>query len=109
MTYKHEISEVTSPYRADSLQPTSPPLPPATVIVPSPKEGNGSIVPTSSPPGKSYNRSTTLVALGAGIGIGGAIVLAVGIFVIWYNRRKRRLGLTGSCEAPPEAPKGDSL
>ncbi|CDO98035.1 unnamed protein product [Coffea canephora] len=65
----------------------------------SPGNGNAALNPPA-PPGQGSNR-TTLVALGVGIGIGGAIVLVcVGIFLIWYKRRKRR--------HPPD-PKGDSF
>lgn len=64
---------------------------------PSPGNGDASLNPPAPP--RQGSNSTTLVALGVGIGIGGAIVLVfVGIFVIWYKRRKRR--------HPPD-PKGD--
>ena len=56
------------------------------------------------------SRDTALVALGVGIGIGGAVVLVfVCVFVVWYKRSKRRrrrllvddpvstLGLKGGC------------
>ncbi|XP_051147654.1 proline-rich receptor-like protein kinase PERK1 [Andrographis paniculata] len=47
-----------------------------------------------SPLGKASSQSsnrTTLIALGVGIGIGGLVVLVcVGIFVLWYKRRKRK-------------------
>ncbi|XP_055825984.1 proline-rich receptor-like protein kinase PERK1 isoform X2 [Solanum dulcamara] len=80
----------------NATTPTSPDLAnqpsPATSIIPPPSSVNG-----SSPmgvPSKGSSNNTTLVALGVGIGIGGALVLiCVGIFALWYKRRKRRLGL----------------
>ncbi|CAI9766101.1 unnamed protein product [Fraxinus pennsylvanica] len=62
--------------------------------------------PIPPPPPGSSNRNTTLLALGVGIGIGGAIVLVcVGIFVLWYKRRNRRLGLNDFAYAPEQGPK----
>ncbi|XP_022852092.1 proline-rich receptor-like protein kinase PERK1 [Olea europaea var. sylvestris] len=64
------------------------------------------LTPEAAPPGSS-NRNTTLLALCVGIGIGGAIVLVcVGIFVLWYKRRKRRLGLNNFAYASEQGPKG---
>ncbi|CAA2982139.1 proline-rich receptor kinase PERK15 [Olea europaea subsp. europaea] len=63
------------------------------------------LTPEAAPPGSS-NRNTTLLALCVGIGIGGAIVLVcVGIFVLWYKRRKRRLGLNNFAYASEQGPK----
>nr|XP_018629339.1 proline-rich receptor-like protein kinase PERK15 isoform X2 [Nicotiana tomentosiformis] len=78
----------------------SPPSP-ATLIIPPPTSGNG-----TSRTGAPSSNSTTLVALGVGIGIGGALVLiCVGIFALWYKRRKKRLGLDGFGHAPSQGPK----
>ncbi|XP_059303199.1 proline-rich receptor-like protein kinase PERK15 isoform X1 [Lycium ferocissimum] len=79
----------------NATPPPSPPSPevtsqpsPATSIIPPPSSNN------TTPRGSS--NSTTIVALGVGIGIGGALVLiCVGIFALWYKRRKKRLGLEG--------------
>ncbi|CAK9161486.1 unnamed protein product [Ilex paraguariensis] len=72
----------------------------------SPPAGNGSSTPTSSPPAPSSD--SRYVALGVGVGIGGALVLVcVGIFVIWYKRRKRRLALAGSLLITQQGPKDD--
>nr|GEY55344.1 proline-rich receptor-like protein kinase PERK15 [Tanacetum cinerariifolium] len=47
--------------------------------------------PTTSPSVQTSRNSSALVALGVGIGIGGAVVLVfVCIFVVWYKKRKRR-------------------
>lgn len=91
---------------------TAPPSPdvarqpsPATLIIPPPSSVNGS----STPPNGSANK-TTIVALGVGIGIGGALVLiCVGIFTLWYKRRKRRLGLNGFGHAPSSQDPKDNL
>ncbi|KAF3649673.1 Proline-rich receptor-like protein kinase PERK2 [Capsicum annuum] len=73
---------VTPPGSGVASQPS-----PATSIIPPPSIG--------APP-KGSSNSSTLVALGVGIGIGGALVLiCVCIFLLWYRRRKKRLGLNG--------------
>ncbi|KAL2555111.1 proline-rich receptor-like protein kinase PERK15 [Forsythia ovata] len=83
---------------------TSGPPSPAVLLFPPPTSGN--LTPEAAPPPGPSNRNTTLLALGVGIGIGGTIVLVcVGIFVIWYKRRKRRLGLNGFAYAPEHGPK----
>ncbi|KAJ8553334.1 hypothetical protein K7X08_024012 [Anisodus acutangulus] len=82
----------------NATNPPAPPSPdvasqrsPATSIIPPPSSGNG-----SNTTGHGSSNNTTLVALGVGIGIGGALVLiCVGIFALWYKKRKRRLGLDG--------------
>ncbi|KAI3463334.1 hypothetical protein Pfo_019997 [Paulownia fortunei] len=86
--------------------PFSPPGPPSPAVLlfppPPPENGTPAVVRPAS------SNSTILVALGVGIGIGGAIVLVgVGIFVIWYKRRMRLLGLDGFAYAPPQWPKDD--
>ncbi|PIM97420.1 Serine/threonine protein kinase [Handroanthus impetiginosus] len=109
------------PGAAPSPISPSPPAPPPPVVLllpppppengPSPPE-NGTPPAVAVPPTGSSN-NPTLVALGVGIGIGGAIVLVcVGIFVIWYKRRKRRrLGKEGFAYGPPypQGPKDDSF
>nr|XP_043624948.1 proline-rich receptor-like protein kinase PERK15 [Erigeron canadensis] len=80
---------------------TSPPSPPTPLIpnvttsfplFPPPNASSINSEPNQSPPGKTGSKSNpTLVALGVGIGIGGAVVLVfVCIFAVWYKRRKRR-------------------
>ncbi|KAL0354677.1 UNVERIFIED_CONTAM: Proline-rich receptor-like protein kinase PERK1 [Sesamum radiatum] len=94
------------------ISPPAPPGPPspAVLLFPPPLSENGTPPGVAIPPPGSSNR-TTLLALGVGIGIGGAIVLVcVGIFVIWYKRRKRKLlGMAGFAYAPPQpqGPKDD--
>ncbi|KAH6820968.1 proline extensin-like receptor kinase 1 [Perilla frutescens var. hirtella] len=77
--------------------PTSSPRPPSPVefVLPPPPPENITQTAAVAPPPvmisprRASSNSTTLVALGVGIGIGGTIVLVcVGIFVIWYTRRK---------------------
>lgn len=81
------VNSSTTPPSTDVASPPSP----ATLVIPPPSSVNG-----SSTPAKGSSNNTTLVALGVGIGIGGALVLiCVAIFVLWYKRRKRRLGLDG--------------
>lgn len=83
-----------SPFPDVASQPS-----PATSIIPPPTSVNGSSTTGAPPKGSSSN--TTLVTLGVGIGIGGALVLiCVGIFALWYKRRKRRLGLDDFGHAP---------
>uniref|UniRef100_A0A5B7BX59 non-specific serine/threonine protein kinase n=1 Tax=Davidia involucrata TaxID=16924 RepID=A0A5B7BX59_DAVIN len=112
---------MSSPPPGASPVPTSPPAPVATttppapaatespaslVTSPPPPVRNGSLPPILPPPRSPNN--TTLIALGVGVGIGGTIVLiAVGIFVCWYKRRKRSLGLAGSYVIPPQGPKDE--
>ncbi|XP_073143459.1 proline-rich receptor-like protein kinase PERK15 [Henckelia pumila] len=86
---------------------SSPPLSSADNVT-KPESGipvaAGAVAATPRP-----TNGTTLVALGVGIGIGGAIVLVcVGIFVIWYRRRKRRRGLNGFACAS-QGPKAASI
>ncbi|KAI3519505.1 hypothetical protein L1887_08679 [Cichorium endivia] len=84
---------------------TSPPLPldplvgnvttpPAATfpLLTSTNESSIGSEPTLSPPAQNQSRNNSaLVALGVGIGIGGAVVLVfVAAFVVWYKRRKRR-------------------
>ncbi|XP_071691983.1 proline-rich receptor-like protein kinase PERK15 [Rutidosis leptorrhynchoides] len=71
--------------------------PPVTTLPLFPPPDAGPVIvsePNPSPPhaqNRSNSSNPTLVALGVGIGIGGAIVLVfVGLFVVWYKRRKRR-------------------
>ncbi|XP_048140673.1 proline-rich receptor-like protein kinase PERK1 isoform X2 [Rhodamnia argentea] len=78
---------------APATNSTSP-LPPPPPSAPAPAPPNGGL-----PPG-------TLAALIAGIGIGGLIVLVgVGIFVVFYRKRKRRRLELGSY--PAQGPKDD--
>ncbi|KAL0415230.1 UNVERIFIED_CONTAM: Proline-rich receptor-like protein kinase PERK1 [Sesamum latifolium] len=98
----------SSPPPGAAPGPISPPAPPgppspAVLLFPPPLSENGTPPGVAIPPPGSSNR-TTLLALGVGIGIGGAIVLVcVGIFVIWYKRRKRKLlGMAGFAYAPPQ-------
>ncbi|KAL2243339.1 proline-rich receptor-like protein kinase PERK1 isoform X1 [Sesamum indicum] len=106
---------MSSPSPGAAPGPISPPAPPgppspAVLLFPPPLPENGTPPGVAIPPPGSSNR-TTLLALGVGIGIGGAIVLVcVGIFVIWYKRRKRKLlGMAGFAYAPPQpqGPKDD--
>ncbi|KAJ9537609.1 hypothetical protein OSB04_030342 [Centaurea solstitialis] len=109
---------------APETSPPSPPSPPsstdinATAAPPTaaatfpllPPSNGTSIVSepnsNSSPPPAVQNRSgggnnnSALVALGVGIGIGGAVVLVfVCVFVVWYKRRKRRRRAAAAEEA----------
>lgn len=88
---------MSSPPLSLTISPPSPPKPESAVSA-------GAVVASPHP-----TNGTTLVALGVGIGIGGAIVLVcVGIFVIWYKRRRRRHGLNGFAYAS-QGPKDDSF
>ncbi|XP_048140672.1 proline-rich receptor-like protein kinase PERK1 isoform X1 [Rhodamnia argentea] len=79
---------------ATSATNSTSPLPPPPPSAPAPAPPNGGL-----PPG-------TLAALIAGIGIGGLIVLVgVGIFVVFYRKRKRRRLELGSY--PAQGPKDD--
>ncbi|KAG8388340.1 hypothetical protein BUALT_Bualt02G0115500 [Buddleja alternifolia] len=103
---------MSSPPPGAALATTTPPsLPgppsPVVLILPPSIPDNGTRTAAATPPPPPSN-STTLVALGMGIGIGGAIVLVcVGIFVIWYKRRKKRLRLGGFAYAPSQGSKDD--
>lgn len=88
-----------SPGNATAAPPLtdSPPAPP-----PPPPGANGSF--TAVPPPSISSNNQVRMALLIGIGIGGLIMLVcVGIFVFWYKRRKRALGLYG----PEQGPKGE--
>lgn len=102
-------SSTSSPPVNDTITVGQPPPSPGVLLLPPPPGGNERVF--SSPPPSGSSNKTTLVALGVGIGIGGAIVLfCVGIFVLWYKRRKRRLGLNGfSYAPPPHGPKSEIL
>lgn len=90
---------VAAPPLSFTISPPSPPKPESGIPV-----SAGAVVASPRP-----TDGTTLVALGVGIGIGGAIVLVcVGIFVIWYRRRRRRNGLNGFAYAS-QGPKDDSF
>ncbi|KAG8362874.1 hypothetical protein BUALT_BualtUnG0028200 [Buddleja alternifolia] len=103
---------MSSPPPGAALATTTPPsLPgppsPVVLILPPSIPDNVTRTAAATPPPPPSN-STTLVALGMGIGIGGAIVLVcVGIFVIWYKRRKKRLSLGGFAYAPSQGSKDD--
>ncbi|KAK6264066.1 hypothetical protein SCA6_019500 [Theobroma cacao] len=105
----------TSP--PSSSNTTSPPaaLPPSTntsssVSPPPPAAAppNGtSPVAQESPPSGGLPRGT-LAGLIVGVGLGAIIVLiGVGIFVIFYRRRKRKLAQNYSGGPPPQGPKVD--
>lgn len=90
-------SPLPPPPPAATTNSTSPPPPP-------PPAATGPVPPNGLPPG-------ALAGLIVGIGIGGLIVLVgVGIFVIFYRRRKRRrleLGnypIQGPKDDPPASP-----
>lgn len=101
-------SDSSSQQVNDSTSSAGPPAP-VVLLSPAPAAGNGSVL-GPFPPGSGSSNKSTLVALGVGIGIGGAIVLVcVGIFVLWYKRRKRRLGLDGVSHAPLHGPKGEKI
>lgn len=95
---------MSSPPPGVTPVPSSPPPPPSPVelVLPPPPPENTTQTAAAPPPvtvspQRAVSSSTTLVALGVGIGIGGTIVLVcLGIFVIWYTRRKgKRLGMDG--------------
>ncbi|XP_031099711.1 proline-rich receptor-like protein kinase PERK15 [Ipomoea triloba] len=89
-----------SPGNATAAPPLtdSPPAPP-----PPPPGANGSF--TAIPPPSISSNNQVRMALLIGIGIGGLIMLVcVGIFVFWYKRRKRALGLYGSEQGPKDYP-----
>ncbi|KAL3632980.1 Proline-rich receptor-like protein kinase perk1 [Castilleja foliolosa] len=105
-------SPPSPPLEASPSPPSQPIDPPSPVVLLLPPNTPENVTPpaaVTSPPRSSS--STTFVALGVGIGIGGAIVLVcVGIFVIWYRRRKKkRLGIDefGCASSQPQGPKGD--
>ncbi|CAN4088991.1 unnamed protein product [Withania somnifera] len=86
------VDNATTPPSPVNPNTTIPP--PSTDVASQPSPATSIIPPPSTTKGSSNN--TTLVALGVGIGIGGALVLiCVGIFALWYKRRKKRLGLDG--------------
>ncbi|XP_059640723.1 proline-rich receptor-like protein kinase PERK1 isoform X2 [Cornus florida] len=98
------------PPPSPAVNSTVPPTPDNTTTPPSPPPpplvGNGISPPILPPPGGPGSPNTQLIALGVGVGLGGAIVLiAVGIFVLWYKRKKRRQASVTL--TPPQGSKGD--
>ncbi|XAR67715.1 Non-specific serine/threonine protein kinase [Bertholletia excelsa] len=85
-----------------SLAPTPPPPPPT----------NGSSAPyvPSPPPPPPPPNNKSVFALGVGVGLGGTIVLAfVGLFFLWYRRKKRRLGREGFYSSAPQGAKDEHV
>lgn len=99
--------------------PTGPPLPQNFTAAPPPlppvnDTGNitGPPPPALLPPkgGSPGLNKSTLVALGTGAGIGGALVLVfVGILAIWCKSKKRNLQPNGFASASLSPPKGDPV
>ncbi|XP_057535845.1 proline-rich receptor-like protein kinase PERK15 [Amaranthus tricolor] len=85
--------EITPLIPADNVTIASPPV--ASTGLAALPPSNSSTIPLT-PPSSSGMSKQTLTALIVGIGLGGLIVLiAVGIFVFFYKRRKRKLAEDG--------------
>lgn len=79
------IPEATPPALSPPTATSASPPPPATGLIQSPPP------PPPPPPGNGSLPKETMVGMIVGIGIGGmSMLVAVGVFVIFYRRYKRK-------------------